>query len=161
MDRTLTVFPYKELGMTFRLISIFFLVLSVNVSAIDISSEKFDKLDIRFTEYEEGQMTLPVVLIYDSSGKLTHSFVGKDINKLESYKGLSEKPLQTRVSSSNIHSITKHLGYQAHGKPRILVFLGIEICPPCYTMLGTFHATIKPSIEGEFEIIPINILVGK
>lgn len=147
--------------MGFRLMTVFIFFVSLSAGAVDISTEKFDKLGISFTEYSGGEMTLPVVLIYDSSGELTHSFVGKDINKLESYKGLTRKPLQSRVSSSNMRSIASLLDYESKGKQRTLVYLGIEICPPCQSMLTTFNATIKPSIESEFEIIPVNILVGK
>ena len=150
--------PVRGEYMFSKIIMIIVALFSMNGYAIDIPTEEFVETGFSFNGYEEGQMTLPVVLIYDKTGKIKHSFVGKDINRLSSYQELINKPEQTRVSSADIATIANLINHQKDDKSWTLIYLGMDICPPCHDMLETFNKRIKPHVEDEFDIISINMV---
>ena len=155
-----TRFSLPVLGeyMYSNIMILFVALFSMSTYAIDVPTEEFVETGFSFNGFDEGQMTLPVVLIYDKAGKIKHSFVGKDINRLSSYQNLFKKPEQTRVSSADMATIANLINHQTDDKSWTLIYLGMDICPPCYTMLDTFNKRIKPNIEDEFDIISINMV---
>ncbi len=129
------------------------------VHAIDISSKEFDSTKITFPNYSNGEMTLPVMLVYDVNGKLIHSVFGQDIYKIESYQDLSNKESKRLVSTPNINEILGNLKIEKKRNGKAMIYLGLEICAPCFTLLEKFNDQAKADLEKEYEIFLINILV--
>lgn len=142
---------------------LFFFVLlfiPLKVFAIDISEEQFNQINLVFTEYEKEVYTFPVVLIYDTNGELTRNFLGKDIYRIDTYTKLDHNSKQSKVSTSSLKEILDTLEVKNESEKPMILYIGMEMCPPCFTILDKFDKSIRPKIASKYEIITINLLVN-
>jgi len=128
-------------------------------NAMDITSDQFEELKIKFQHYKKGVHTLPLVLIYDLDGQLIKTILGQDISKYESYEKSQLVDVKLDISSLPLNEMLKVVGLEQEKKLTI-IYVGMEICPPCFTILEQFNSKVRPKIESKFRIIPLNFLVN-
>lgn len=138
---------------------LFILVFANSVSSTDIPSNDFQSMKIVFPDYDKGAMTLPVALIYDEKGILVSNLFGKDIYNLNNYDIYPKKVKSLKVSTPNVKTILSKAKLKKSKNNKTIIYLGIEICPPCFSILDEFNSQVRPIIGDDFEIFFLNILV--